>query len=79
MTVLFGSIEYFEKEIVQHMSNDPYRHLSASKQLEASYEWIKDELANVFICSETTKKDLLENLSKAYEKVSVSMETLTKT
>jgi len=56
LTVLFGSIEYFEKEIVQHMSNDPYRHLSASKQLEASYEWIKDELANVLYAAKQPRR-----------------------
>jgi len=74
LTVLFGSVEYFEKEIVNHMTNEQLQNLSISKSLEIAYSSIKNHLANVFICSEIIRRVLLENLVKAYENVRNSME-----
>ncbi|THE12357.1 hypothetical protein E1I69_11695 [Bacillus timonensis] len=73
MTVLFGTVEYFEKEIVNQMSNDQLQNLTASNSLECAYSSVKSEITNVFVCSDIFRKDLLVNLEKAFEMVSGSM------
>ncbi|WP_088104780.1 hypothetical protein [Halalkalibacter urbisdiaboli] len=73
MTVLFGTVEYFEKEIVNHMSNEQLQDLSINKSLEIAYSSTKNDILNVFICSDIIRKDLFKNLEKAYEKVRISM------
>ncbi|MEH7385807.1 hypothetical protein V7147_10405 [Bacillus sp. JJ1521] len=73
MTVLFGTVEYFEKEIVNQMSTQKLQNLSVIKSLEFAYLSVKSEITNVFICSDIFRKDLLVNIEKAYEKVRGSM------
>jgi hypothetical protein len=73
LTVLFGSVEYFEKEIVNHMSNEQLDNLSITVSLEIAYSSIKSDITNVFICSDIVRRDLLINLVRAYEKVRSSM------
>jgi hypothetical protein len=65
LTVLFGTVEYFKKEIVNQMST--------SNSLEFAYSSVKNEITNVFICSDVFRKDLLVNIEKAYEKVRGSL------
>jgi len=74
LTVLYGSVEYFEEEIVSNITNEQLHNLSFGKSLEVVYSAIEYDLANVFVCSETLRSDLLVNLVKAYEKVRTSME-----
>jgi len=76
LTVLYGSIEYFEGEIVSNMTNEQLHNLSFGKGLAMVYSAIEYDLANVFVCSETLRRDLLNNLVKAYEKVRSSMESV---
>ncbi|MFS0821636.1 hypothetical protein [Bacillus sp. 1P02SD] len=73
MTVLFGTVEYFEKEIEIQMSNGQLQNLTTSKSLEFAYSSVKSEITDVFICSDKLRKDLLVNLEKALEMVSGSM------
>ncbi|RFB14847.1 hypothetical protein DZB84_15565 [Bacillus sp. HNG] len=73
MTVLFGTVEYFEKEIVDQMSTEKLQNLTISNSLEFAYSSVKNEIMNVFICSDIFRKDLLVNIEKAYEKVRSSM------
>ncbi|MEH7237691.1 hypothetical protein [Bacillus sp. JJ1562] len=73
MTVLFGTVEYFEKEIVNQMSTEKLQNLSLSKSIEFAYSSVKSEITNVFICSDIFRKDLLLNIEKAYEQVRGSM------
>ncbi|MDR4889875.1 hypothetical protein RGU12_20480 [Fredinandcohnia sp. QZ13] len=73
MTVLFGTVEYFEKEIVDQMSTEQLQNLTISNSLEFAYSSVKNEIMNVFICSDIFRKDLLVNIEKAYEKVRGSM------
>jgi len=76
LTVLYGSVEYFEEEIVSNITNEQLHDLSFSKSLEVVYSAIEYDLANVFVCSENLRRDLLINLVKAYEKVRNSMESV---
>ncbi len=73
VTVLFGTVEYFEKEIVNQMSIEQSQNLSFSKSVEFAYSSVKREITNDFICGDIFRKDLLGNLEKAYAKVCGSM------
>lgn len=67
MKVLFGSIEYFEKEIMRFAKRRSYVHLAHEQLMEIYYE-MEDELLNDFICDEQIKKECLHNLSLARQR-----------
>ncbi|MGM0843792.1 MAG: hypothetical protein ACQEUT_02360 [Bacillota bacterium] len=73
MKVLFGSVEYFERELNDYLNNEKLKHMSTSQRLDTTYSAIKDDIAHVFICSEAFREECLKNLIKAYEKVSSSL------
>ncbi|WP_168412924.1 hypothetical protein [Bacillus salacetis] len=72
MTVLFGSVEYFENELTAYLANEEVNHVTTNQKLEFIFSTIKEEIAYSFICSETFRKECLENLRKAYSRVSDS-------
>ncbi|MGD7023330.1 hypothetical protein ACQCVK_12090 [Rossellomorea vietnamensis] len=69
MTVLFGSVEYFERELNDFLAHQELSHLSIGQRLELTYTTVKEDLAHNFICSETFREECLNNLIKAYNKV----------
>lgn len=74
MTVLFGSVEYFQEEIATNMTKEQLRSLSFGRSLEVVYSAIEYDLLNDFVCSETMREELLGNFEKAYRKVRSSLE-----
>ncbi|MBU8915858.1 hypothetical protein [Neobacillus sp. 114] len=67
-TVLFGTIEYYEGEIVNYLSNRySYDHEDAAKRVFALLE---KEILNTFLFEETLRIQCLHNLIKAFGKVS---------
>ncbi|MGF2617920.1 hypothetical protein FZC84_12825 [Rossellomorea vietnamensis] len=73
MTVLFGSVEYFERELNDYLVNQELSHLSIGQKIELTYTTIKEDIAHNFICSDTLREECLDNLNKAYKKVSGSL------
>ncbi|WLV24622.1 hypothetical protein QR721_13425 [Aciduricibacillus chroicocephali] len=76
MTVLFGSVEYFQEEIATNMTKEQLRNLSFGRSLEVVYSAIEYDLLYDFVCSETMREELLVNFEKAYEKVRSSLESV---
>ena len=68
LTVLFGTIEYFKREIYQYLgsnrfdgaSEDPLSIISAKLENEVLYD---------FICDEKIRLECLNNLKSAIEKI----------
>ena len=67
LKVLFGSIEYFEKEMMSFAKKESSIHL-AREQVLKIYSEMKDELMNDFICDERIKKECLHNLNLASQR-----------
>ncbi|WP_026581970.1 hypothetical protein [Bacillus sp. J33] len=69
MGVLFGTVEYFEKEITTYLSDN---RLKASKleKFKTITSKLENELLYDFHCHERLRKECLENLSKACGKIS---------
>ena len=68
MKTLFGTIEYFEQEIL-NKPQDQTQHLSKDEILQSSYEQLEYEVLHNFICDEKVRLECLQNLVKAYERL----------
>jgi hypothetical protein len=66
MTVYFGTIEYFEREL---SINLPNKERADQENLAKIFEKMEDELLHDFICDEEIRGICLENLAKAYERL----------
>ncbi len=75
MKVVFGSIEYFEREMMSFAKRKSLKTLSPNQVIEIHSE-IKDELMNDFICDVDIKKECVNNLSLASERVLYKYKTL---
>jgi hypothetical protein len=67
VTVLFGSVEYFEQEILSYLekSGEHVREAAISK----IYSNLENELLHDFVCDEKIRQECLQNLSNACEKL----------
>ncbi|MFD2044463.1 hypothetical protein ACFSTA_09110 [Ornithinibacillus salinisoli] len=68
MTVLFGTIEYFERELLVAAKNRP-KKLSEIDQIKSFYSLLENEISYDYICDDSFRKDCLQNLTTAYEKI----------
>jgi len=73
--VLFGSIEYFEREIMSFAKRKSLITLSPNQVMEI-HSGIKYELMNDFICDVDLKKECINNLNLASEKLIYKYKTL---
>jgi hypothetical protein len=60
VTVLFGTVEYFEREFLRYAAKS-----HSNNEILTAFLRLKDELLHDFICSEGLRKECLENLSTA--------------
>ncbi|WP_409302917.1 hypothetical protein [Peribacillus sp. SCS-155] len=67
MTVLFGSVEYFEREILSYLEKNGEEIKEAS--ISEAYSTLEHELMYDFVCDEFLRKACLQNLSYACEKI----------
>lgn len=65
VTVLFGSVEYFERELL-HEAEQNYVNKQADEQISITYSRLKSELLNDFVCEERIRVECLENLKHAF-------------
>jgi hypothetical protein len=65
--VFFGSIEYFEREMMSFAKRRSNNRLAREQAMEI-YSELKDELMNDFICDEHIKKECLHNLNLASQR-----------
>ncbi|WP_312470305.1 hypothetical protein [Neobacillus sp.] len=68
MTVLFGSVEYFEKEILRVAAQNPLNRLTHD-HISMICSRLKSELLNDFVCEERIRVECLENLTQASYKL----------
>lgn len=64
-TVIFGTVEYFEREIAKFAEKNHVSKLSDG-QMSLIYSRLKNELLYDFVCDERLRKECLENLNVAY-------------
>ena len=64
MTALFGSVEYFEKEIQNDAAQNHLNKLTHD-DISMIYSRLKSELLNDFVCDERIRVECLENLTQA--------------
>lgn len=68
MTVLFGTVEYFEREFMDYLSKVYPIYGSKEDSLKVIYSRIENNLFEGFVCGEIIKKEYFKNLLSAYEK-----------
>lgn len=68
MGVIFGTVEYFEKEIKAYLANNRVKE-SKPERLKAITSKLENELLYDFSCHERLRQECLKNLSKAYGKM----------
>ncbi|NHM30934.1 hypothetical protein [Neobacillus terrae] len=69
MTFLFGSVEYFESELLNTLENWQESG-SVNASLKGAYQILLDDLCFDFVCDDNIKKECLNNLKSAFLKVS---------
>jgi hypothetical protein len=65
--VFFGSIEYFEREMMSFAKRRSNNCLAREQAMEI-YSELKNELVNDFICDDQIKKECLNNLNIANQR-----------
>lgn len=68
MSVLFGTVEYFEKEIKAYLANNRLKEPKLEK-LKTITSKLENELLYDFSCHERLRQECLKNLSEAYGKM----------
>ena len=68
LKVFFGSIEYFEEEMLSFAKRKSFMELSTNQIMEIQSE-IKDELINDFVCDVDIKRECINNLNLAAERL----------
>ncbi|HEY2422252.1 MAG TPA: hypothetical protein VGI04_12580 [Neobacillus sp.] len=67
MYELFGTIEYFEKEMLSLAKRRSFTRMAPEHVMEIHAK-IEDEIVNDFICDDKIKKECLENLTLASQR-----------
>jgi hypothetical protein len=65
VTVLFGSVEYYERELL-HEADQNHVNRHADDAISMTYFRLKNELLNDFVCEERIRVECLENLTQAF-------------
>lgn len=68
MSVQFGTVEYFEKEIKAYLINNRLKEPKL-KNLKTIASKLENELLYDFSCHERLRQECLKNLSEAYGKM----------
>ncbi|MBN8201840.1 hypothetical protein [Bacillus sp. NTK034] len=64
MSVIFGTVEYFEKEIKAYLANNRLKK-SKREKLKMITSKLENELLYDFSCHERLRQECLKNLSEA--------------
>ncbi|MBT2688617.1 hypothetical protein J7I93_10510 [Bacillus sp. ISL-47] len=69
-TVLFGTVEYYEKELTYYFSNMDMSNSMKEDATKKIFIMLEKEILNVFMFDETIRIKCIHNLLKAFSKVS---------
>lgn len=72
MTVLFGTFEYFHREIVNHLNEHGLKE-KMEEELSFITTKLENEILYDFICDERLRRECIKNLRTAKEIVRQSM------
>lgn len=75
VNVIFGTIEFFEKEILSYLYENQTKE-KIEDPLTTITSQLEDELLYDFICDETIRIQCRRNLQNAVQNVSQKMETV---
>lgn len=64
VTILFGSVEYFEREFLTFAAINNLNQLT-NDHILMIYSRIKNELLNDFVCEENIRMECFQNLERA--------------
>ncbi|WP_180953489.1 hypothetical protein [Bacillus sp. T33-2] len=65
MAFFFGTVDFFEREILNHSAKSPLG-ISTEDKMYKKYKTLQRELLHDFVCDEKIRKDCLVNLDFAY-------------
>ena len=68
MTVLFGTVEYFEQEFEYYLADGQKRN-QLKDEIDAIHSKLENEILHDFICDEKLREECLQNLSDACNKL----------
>jgi hypothetical protein len=68
LTVLFGTVEYFEREFLTFASKENLSLLT-NDQILMIYSKFKNEISNNFVCDERIRMECFQNLERACFKI----------
>ena len=69
--MLFGTVEYFEREIYNYLNENQLKELSKDT-LNVITSKLKKEILYDFVCDERIRLECLENLKKAISMITQS-------
>ncbi|HAQ06126.1 MAG TPA: hypothetical protein DCR24_00775 [Bacillus bacterium] len=72
MTVLFGTVEYFEREFEYYLAEVQKRN-KLQDEIDAIHSKLKNEIMHDFICDENLREECLQNLSDACNKLTENL------
>ncbi|RID82408.1 hypothetical protein D1953_18160 [Peribacillus asahii] len=71
MTVLFGTVEYFEQEVLRYLSVNQMGRWTKEDEISLVYSKLEDEILYDFICHEKLRIEYLKNLTFACNKLKI--------
>ncbi|PLR96810.1 hypothetical protein [Bacillus sp. T33-2] len=69
MTVLFGTVEYFEREIRDYLSSNQINSSIVAEEISQIQTKLENEILYDFICDERIRVECLQNLTYACDRL----------
>ncbi|MGE7766971.1 hypothetical protein [Peribacillus sp. NPDC096540] len=71
MTVLFGTVEYFEQEMLRHLEICQMGKWTKEDEISLIYSRLENEILFDFVCDEKVRIECLKNLAYADKRLRV--------
>lgn len=75
MTVLFGTVEYFEREIYNYLNENQLKEISKDSLNDITSK-LKKEILYDFVCDERIRLECLENFKNAISMITQDKEAV---
>jgi hypothetical protein len=71
MTVLFGTVEYFEQEMLRHLEISRMGKWTKEDEISLIYSRLENEILYDFVCDEKVRIECLKNLAYADKRIRI--------
>ncbi|MGW6383784.1 hypothetical protein, partial [Peribacillus butanolivorans] len=71
MTVLFGTVEYFEQEMLRHLEISRMGKWTKEDEISLIYSRLENEILYDFVCDEKVRIECLKNLAYADKRLRI--------